>query len=253
MHRYFFTRDSAFFREKLPHPPPPGEFSKGSSDNNPLVLEDVTIVDFERFLWVFYNPYVSLSSVRSCLVLMHYSRKYSLYDADVDEWTSILKLSHLWEFTGVKTLALRELERLEIPPLKKIIMYHSYAVDRDLLQEAYIALTVRPEPITIEEGRVLGLETALQLARARELARASSASGGKKPQSPIHLAPAELDVLIRDLFQLPTPDEGPSCRAAPLKPIENTTSASDSDEPDTQTNVNPLKGMRRSDIQSTLS
>ena len=60
VHRYFFTRDSAFFRDKLPHPPPPGEFTKGSSDNNPLVLEDITIVDFERFLWVFYNPYVSL-------------------------------------------------------------------------------------------------------------------------------------------------------------------------------------------------
>jgi len=225
VHRYFFTRDSAFFRERLPHPPPPGEFSKGSSDNNPLVLEDVTIVDFERFLWVFYNP------------------KYSLYDADVHEWTSILKLAHLWEFTGVKTLALRELERLEIPPLKKIIMYHSYAVDRDLLQEAYIALTVRPEPITIEEGRELGLETALQLARARELARASSAAGGKKPQSPIHLAPSELDVLIRDLFQLPTPDESSGRRAAPLKPTENTTSVGDSDESDTQTNSNPFKGL----------
>lgn len=59
VHRYFFTRDSAFFRNELPHPPPPGEYTKGSSDNNPLVLEGITIVDFERFLWVFYNPYVS--------------------------------------------------------------------------------------------------------------------------------------------------------------------------------------------------
>jgi hypothetical protein len=174
-------------------------------------------------------------------VLIHYSRKYSLYDADVEEWTSILKLAHLWEFTGVKTLALRELERLEIPPLKKIIMYHSYAVDRDLLQAAYIALTVRPEPITIEEGRELGLETALQLARARELARAS---GGKKSPSPINLPPAELDVLIRDLFQLP--DEGSGSRAAPLKPTEGTTSTVESDLPlpGTKTNSNPLQGRR---------
>jgi len=58
VHRYFFTRDSAYFREKLPHPPPPGEFTKGSSDNNPFYLEDALIVDFERLLWVFYNPYV---------------------------------------------------------------------------------------------------------------------------------------------------------------------------------------------------
>ncbi|KAH9067768.1 hypothetical protein EDB87DRAFT_38384 [Lactarius vividus] len=227
VHRYFFTRDSAFFRDKLPHPPPPGEFTKGSSDNNPLILEDVTIIDFERFLWVFYNP------------------KYSLYDANVDEWTSILKLSHQWDFTEVKTLALRELERLEIPPLQKIVMYHSYAVDRNLLQVAYTALTIRAEPITIEEGRILGLETALQLARARELARSSGP--GKKLQSPINLADAELDALIRDLFQLPTPD-GSSGAALP-KPTESTTSIGDNDESQsgTQTISNPLQGKRLSD------
>jgi hypothetical protein len=56
VHRYFFTRDSAFFRTKLPHPPAPGEVTKGTADNNPLVLEDALQVDFERFLWVFYNP-----------------------------------------------------------------------------------------------------------------------------------------------------------------------------------------------------
>lgn len=226
VHRYFFTRDSAFFRDKLPHPPPPGEFTKGSSDNNPLVLEDVLIVDFERFLWVFYNP------------------KYSLYDANVDEWTSILKLSHQWDFVEVKTLALRELERLEIPPLQKIVMYHNYVVDRNLLQVAYTALTIRADPITIEEGRELGLETALQLARARELAR-STASGGKKPQLPVNLAVAELDVLIRDLFQLPTPDGSSGGRAAPLKPTQSTTpAAGDGDEPQpgTQTNSSPLQG-----------
>lgn len=56
MHRYFLTRDSAYFRNILPSPPSPGDPFKGSSDNNPLVLEDTLKVDFERFLWVFYNP-----------------------------------------------------------------------------------------------------------------------------------------------------------------------------------------------------
>jgi len=119
-------------------------------------------------------------------------------------------------------------------------MYHSYAVDRNLLQEAYTAMTVRAEPITLEEGRALGLETALQLARARELARASS-SGGKK--SPVKLADPELEALIRDLFQLPTPDGSSGRRAAVLKPTaESTTSAGgDSDEPQTNSS-DPLQG-----------
>jgi hypothetical protein len=56
VHRYFLLRDSAYFRKQLPHPPSPGDSHKGSSDSNPLVLDDALKVDFERFLWVFYNP-----------------------------------------------------------------------------------------------------------------------------------------------------------------------------------------------------
>ena len=66
VHRYFFARDSAWFRDKLPYPLPPGETTKGSSDNLPLVLEGITKTEFERFLWVFYNPSVRLSY---CLTL----------------------------------------------------------------------------------------------------------------------------------------------------------------------------------------
>ena len=56
VHRYFFVRESAYFRDKLPYPSPPGETTKGSSDNLPFVLDDVSKTDFERLLWVFYNP-----------------------------------------------------------------------------------------------------------------------------------------------------------------------------------------------------
>ena len=136
-------------------------------------------------------------------------RKYSLYDATVEEWTSILKLAHEWGFIGVKELALRELERLVIPPLQKIVIYHSYGIDRRLLQAAYTAFSVRDEPITLEEGQELGLETAIQLAHAREFVRAP-ATGGKKikdARSPVNVAGAELDALIRDIFRLSPPDQ----------------------------------------------
>ena len=49
-------RESALFRSKLPQPPSPGDSLREPSDNNPLVLDDALQVDFERFLWVFYNP-----------------------------------------------------------------------------------------------------------------------------------------------------------------------------------------------------
>ncbi|KAH9067766.1 hypothetical protein EDB87DRAFT_1800610 [Lactarius vividus] len=176
VHRFFFTRDSTFFRDELLYPPPPGEFTKGSSDNNPFILENTLRVDFERFLWVFYNP------------------THSIYEASVEEWTSILKLAHQWNFVEAKTLALRGLEQLEIPALQKILIYRAHDIDQHLLQEAYAALILRDEPVSIEEGRELGLGTTLRLAHAREIARA-----------PVNLAGVELDALIQDLFQLSAP------------------------------------------------
>ena len=70
--------------------------------------------------------------------------------------------------------------------------------------------------MTIEEGQELGLETVIQLARARELVRAP-ATGGKRikdAHSPVNVAGAELDGLIRDLFQLPPPDREPGREVA---------------------------------------
>ncbi|KAF8483647.1 hypothetical protein DFH94DRAFT_690122 [Russula ochroleuca] len=212
IHRYFFLRESAHFRSKLPHAPSPGDSHKGSSDNNPLVLDDALKVDFERFLWVFYNP------------------KYSLYDATLEEWTSILKLAHQWGFSEVKALAVRELENLGVPPLQKIVLYQTYAIDRKLLKPALTALTMRDEPLSIEEGRELSLETALELAKAREIARAPVFTNKKagNPRSPVNLAGVELDALIKDVFHLPS-----SIVPEPL--TSQTSTGRDTPQPNTQT------------------
>jgi hypothetical protein len=133
-------------------------------------------------------------------------RKYSLYDASVEEWTSILKLAHQWDFIEVKALAIRELENLPVPPLPKVALYQKYAIDRNLLKPALTALTIRDEAVTIDEGREIGLETALDLAKAREIARSPVFSGKKSgnPRSPVNLAGVDLDVVIKDVFHLPS-------------------------------------------------
>lgn len=123
-------------------------------------------------------------------------------------WTSILKLAHQWNFIEVKALAVRELENLQIPPLSKIVLYQTYAIDRKLLKPALTALTMRDEPLTIEEGRELSLETALELAKAREIARAPVFNSKKSgPRSPVNLDGVELDALIKDIFRLPSSTE----------------------------------------------
>lgn len=56
VHRYFFERESAVFRNQLTTPASPGATRQGSTESNAIVLENVRSADFAKFLWVFYNP-----------------------------------------------------------------------------------------------------------------------------------------------------------------------------------------------------
>ena len=58
--RYFFDRESNMFRREFVLPVSPGAQPKGSSESTALVLEDITLEEFEKFLWVFYNPRCAL-------------------------------------------------------------------------------------------------------------------------------------------------------------------------------------------------
>ncbi|PCH35703.1 hypothetical protein WOLCODRAFT_80255, partial [Wolfiporia cocos MD-104 SS10] len=153
VHRYFFERESAWFRERFAVAAGPGQNAKGSSDANAFPLEDILANDFARFLWVFYNP------------------KYSIYDATIEDWTAILKLAYDWRFAEVKKLCCRELEKFDIAPVQKIELYQTYELDKKLLIPSYIAMCTRQEPLSVKEGRQLGLETALLIATARETTR----------------------------------------------------------------------------------
>jgi hypothetical protein len=159
-------------------------------------------------LWVFYNP------------------KYSLYDITVEEWTSILQLSNEWSFVEVKSLAIRELEKLDIEPIEKVYIYHLYHIDRAFLITSYAAICTRPVPLNIHEGRRLGLETALKVAEARERIRAAASekSGARSPTF-ADFAPNDVDQIVREVFEIvvrsnplsggggPSPISGPSSAA----------------------------------------
>ncbi|KAJ7736895.1 hypothetical protein B0H16DRAFT_1326413, partial [Mycena metata] len=153
VHRYFFERESKFFKEQLAVPATPGAARMGTADDSAILLDNVRSADFAKLLWVFYNP------------------KYSLYDATVEDWSTILELAHRWEFGEVKNLAIRELEKLAIPDIDRIILYHRFAVDELFLVPRYAALCERPELLTVEEGTRLGMATVIALSRARECAR----------------------------------------------------------------------------------
>lgn len=114
----------------------------------------------------------------------------------------------------MKRLCCRELEKFPIQPLTKIELYQSYELDKKLLIPSYIALCARPEPLTIKEGRQLGLETALLLAQARECARGILTESGARSPAPASIENEEMVNVIKDVFGLspgpPSPGLTPS-------------------------------------------
>jgi hypothetical protein len=60
IHSFFFNRESAFFRDVSASMDAVGSAEeneeKGKSEDRAIRVLDVTVEEFERFLWVFYNP-----------------------------------------------------------------------------------------------------------------------------------------------------------------------------------------------------
>ena len=56
--RSTFTRHSAFFKDLFSLPAGPLGTAEGLDDDNPLQFSGISVVEFERLLWVLYPPCV---------------------------------------------------------------------------------------------------------------------------------------------------------------------------------------------------
>jgi hypothetical protein len=212
VHRYFFERESARFTRMLGTPASPGQQPQGTQDSNAIVLEGLTAKNFATFLWVFYNPL------------------YSLYEAGISDLTVILELAVRWEFPEVKNLAIRELEKKEMPLSKRIKLYHANYVDRNILIPYYAALCEREAHLTLEEGEDIGMETVLMIAAGRQEVRAQPlASGGRTPMSPTYHG-LELHNVVREIFKIPEEDKtGNTSGTSPVDKKINGTNGTNTD------------------------
>ncbi|GLB37344.1 putative BTB/POZ domain containing protein [Lyophyllum shimeji] len=186
VHRYFFERESPVFREQieLPSSPPtsPGRPQQGEEESVAISL-DVSAVHFEKLLGVFYNP------------------RYTLYDWTTEDWTSVLELAHKWQFDEVKKLAIRELEKLTIPLLPRILLYQRFEIDHALLVPLYADLCSRSEALDEGEATALGIKTTVLIFSARERLRAQPSDGGRSPL-PAGLEKEDVHNAIRSLLGL---------------------------------------------------
>ena len=94
IHKYFFKREATKFFVP-PYTNPNDNTPHGTFALHPIILHNISIYDFEQFLWVFYNP------------------QLSLYNNTISNWWSISHLAGLWGFDEVLNLVNCELEKFE--------------------------------------------------------------------------------------------------------------------------------------------
>jgi len=78
----------------------------------------------------------------------------------------------MWEFGGLRESAIDNLDS-GLDPIDKFLLAQRYDVT-EWIVPTLLKLAQRPEPISIEEGRRLGWETALKIASVREKFRMKS-------------------------------------------------------------------------------
>ena len=144
-------------------------------------MDGITAKEFEILLWVFYNPYDDIIIIFTQAANSFIHSKYSLYDADIETWKTILNLSNKLQFKEVKELAVRELHmKKDLPLVEKMALYQHHQVDQRHLVPLFAELVSRDTPLTLEESKILGPDSTFLVYTARERIRSQS-DGGKSP------------------------------------------------------------------------
>ncbi|KDQ59103.1 hypothetical protein JAAARDRAFT_175825 [Jaapia argillacea MUCL 33604] len=152
VHWYILSQHSSYFEDS--YPVTPGLESSSmpfSSALSPIILEDVTVVDFERFLSAVYPSELDKTDAST-----------------VEEWTSILHLSTQFSFASIRRLAIRSIFPIA-SPIDKIVLANKYEIEGpEWKRDAYVDVCQRQEALTLEEGERLGMAEVVKIVRVRQ-------------------------------------------------------------------------------------
>ncbi|KZP29634.1 hypothetical protein FIBSPDRAFT_176901 [Athelia psychrophila] len=137
VHRYFFERDSSSFA------------GQGLSKQEPMVLANVSTHDFDLFLSILYPT------------------SFGVHPAStVEEWSGILYIADKWSFLSIRTLTIAQIAPIA-SAVDKIVFGRLYGIN-EWLAGAYQAVCTRPDALTLEEGRRLGVDDAIRINAIRQ-------------------------------------------------------------------------------------
>ncbi|KDQ19433.1 hypothetical protein BOTBODRAFT_439314 [Botryobasidium botryosum FD-172 SS1] len=193
VHRYQF-QDSPYFHavEANRDADTDSSYIYVAPEERAIELRDIKHFDFEALLEILYTP-----------IFVEYP-----YPISTSKWSAILRMAHLWQFYDLKNFSFQRLELLPIHPVDKIVLYRECGLSH-MLRAAYAELCARDQPISLNEGLLLGMETVTNIFKIRESVFRQQWSFRTE------ISPEELehwrDALILDLF--------PSVAAGPPVPV----------------------------------
>ncbi|KAJ7647890.1 hypothetical protein FB45DRAFT_734421 [Roridomyces roridus] len=155
VHRYFFERDSVIFATMFTLPSVAGERPEGEVVENPIILEGVNALDFDRFLAVLYPMNFAARDIGT-----------------VEEWTSVLSLATRWDFFSLRELAMQYLDQ-NTAAVERIALGRRYDIP-SWLTAAYTEVCERKDPLTLAEGRLLGVDDTIRIGQVRHSIRYSA-------------------------------------------------------------------------------
>ncbi|KAH8117123.1 hypothetical protein DFH11DRAFT_1473020, partial [Phellopilus nigrolimitatus] len=127
----------------------------GSSEEKPLVLEGVKAEDFRCLMRVLFplprSPY------------------WTAYYMTSAQWISVLRLSHMWCFNGIRSLAIAELEKdAFLDVVKKVELAYAFDIS-SWIRPACYTLAMRRDSLSLEEGIRLGMDFVIKLGLVRDV------------------------------------------------------------------------------------
>jgi len=120
-------------------------------------------------------------------------------DQPKEHWVTILDLATRWKFPNVRDLAVRQLQKLDIKPVERVVLYDKYDLDKNLLLPAY-TLLCKESSRSVKGGEQLGMPTVLKISEARECAQRVAAERGCHSPTSADTPDDELAEIIRGVF-----------------------------------------------------
>lgn len=104
------------------------------------------------------------------LILLCPVREYGSFEAtNVKEWSAVLNLADKWGFRRIRALAIKQITPIA-SPVDILVLNRRHSINEAgwCLADAYYAIIIRPNALTLEEGYLLGMEDVIEIASIRQ-------------------------------------------------------------------------------------